>query len=270
VKSPSGFHAAPGNPLLVAGQRLVVGHRGNALHAPENTIVSMQQAVAAGADAVEVDVHLTADGEVVVIHDPAVDRTTEGRGSVAAMKLSQVQALDAGFRFSPPGAARPFPHRARGVRIPTLAEALSALPNTPFVIELKTATALARALEVVKELRAEHRTVLASFDLRAVAPLRGTGVATGAARAELSRMFARSMFGMRIGRPDFDAVFLPRRYAGLPLSPLSFVRGSAPWSVPVHVWVENSPAGARALWAAGVCGIVTDDPGSIVRARDST
>ena len=84
------------HPLLDLTAHPIVGHRGNAAHAPENTIESFRQAVAIGVDALEMDVHLTADGHVVVIHDPTLDRTTNRSGRVERMTLAEVQRADAG------------------------------------------------------------------------------------------------------------------------------------------------------------------------------
>ena len=88
---PSCRHAScalPKHPLLSQDARPVVGHRGNSAHAPENTLESFDQAVALGVDALEFDIRLTADGEVVVHHDPTVARTTAGEGAVAALRIT--------------------------------------------------------------------------------------------------------------------------------------------------------------------------------------
>jgi glycerophosphoryl diester phosphodiesterase len=83
----------------------------------------------------ELDVHATVDGHVVVLHDPTVDRTTNGRGPVKAMTLAALQALDAGFRFTAADGSHPF--RGQGIRVPTLRELLAAQPDVPLNIELK-------------------------------------------------------------------------------------------------------------------------------------
>ena len=88
------------NILIDGSCRPVIGHRGNRAYAPENTIESFAQAVAAGADAIELDVHLSADGVAVVIHDPHVRRTTDGAGDVVGMTFDELRKLDAGARFA--------------------------------------------------------------------------------------------------------------------------------------------------------------------------
>lgn len=143
-----------------SGTKVAVGHRGAAGHAPENTIVSFETALRLGADAVELDVRRSSDGELVVIHDAAVDRTTDGHGEVAALPLEQLRALDAGARH---GA------QFRGTRIPTLRETLAwARGRTELVIEIKGDPHPQRGLEEqVVRLVAEHgmtdRVMVISF-----------------------------------------------------------------------------------------------------------
>src|SRR5512142_834438 len=115
-------------PAALAGPPLLVAHRGGAGLAPENTLPAFLSARDDwGADMIELDIHLTADGQVVVIHDPVVDRTTDGSGPVAAKTLAELRELDAGYRFTTTEHSYPF--RRQGVRIPLLAEVLEALPD---------------------------------------------------------------------------------------------------------------------------------------------
>lgn len=107
----------------------VIGHRGAAGYAPENTMVSFERGIALRADAIELDIHPTSDGELVVIHDPTLDRTTNGHGFVCAHSLAQIRELDAGSWFDP---------SFRDVRVPTFREVLEwARGRTKVVIEIK-------------------------------------------------------------------------------------------------------------------------------------
>ena len=234
------------------------------MYAPENTVASIARGMEAGADAIEIDVHLSADGEVVVIHDPSLNRTTNGSGLVAALDLATIQSFDAGARFSR-DEGRTFPFRDQGVRVPTLREVLRTFPGTRFVIELKTAAAQAPIISLLHEEKAADRVVMAAFDRSAVTMLRSSGLRTGASRSELFAMYARSVFRRQQGECSFDAIFLPRRYKGINVPPAPFIRAAA---VPVHTWVENDPSVARRLWAAGIVGIVTDDPATLIAARN--
>jgi len=107
----------PGGP--VASWPRNVAHRGASVVAPENTLEAFRIAAEAGAGGLELDVHMTEDGKVVVIHDDTVDRTTDGSGAVRGMTLEEVRGLDAGHRFSPDGGAT-HPWRGRGLRVPEL------------------------------------------------------------------------------------------------------------------------------------------------------
>ena len=115
--------------VVGSGKTLVVGHRGAMGRAPENTMSSFEMGVALGADCLEMDIHESKDGEIVVIHDAAVDRTTDGTGRVASLSCRELKRLDAGAWFDP---------SFRGERIPRLAEVLEwAQGRVPLVIEVK-------------------------------------------------------------------------------------------------------------------------------------
>ena len=132
----------------------VIGHRGCAGEAPENTLVSFERALAAGAAILESDVHLTRDGIPVLIHDDDVDSNTDGTGRGCAPTLNQLQRLDAGHSFSADG-GQTHPFRGRGHRIPTLREAREAFPQARFTLELKARVPglVERSVDVVARAR---------------------------------------------------------------------------------------------------------------------
>lgn len=153
---------------------LVLAHRGALRAAPENTIPAFEQALAQGADGVELDVILSRDGEVVIIHDDTLQRTTNGRGPVADLTLAELKQLDAGAWFDA---------RFAGTCIPTLAEALAALSAPARInVELKappypaTSALAARALAVVRAAGAEDRVLFSSFSPWMVQQARSAGV----------------------------------------------------------------------------------------------
>lgn len=145
----------PGAPMLR------VGHRGAKGHAPENTFASYDLAVEMGAGAVELDVHLSRDGEVVVIHDHQVDRTSDGHGFVKEMTLAELKELDAGAWYG---------EKYRGQRIPTLREVLEwAKDRVPLAIEIKNGPIYypgiaARTLRLLEEFGMLRQAILISFD----------------------------------------------------------------------------------------------------------
>lgn len=158
------FPASSAKPFF-AKPLLLAAHRGGASLWPENTIEAYKSAVAQWPDILlEGDVQLTADGAVVLLHDDAVDDTTDGAGRVADMTLAQVKALDAGYRFTP-DKDQTFPYRGKGITIPLFSEALAAVPDSRFLIELKPQSGIAEAtVKVLQESRALDRVILASFN----------------------------------------------------------------------------------------------------------
>lgn len=147
----------------------VIGHRGNSSVAPQNTLAAFEAACAAGVDAIELDVQLTADGHAVVIHDDEVDATTDGTGRVDGLTLDEVRALDAGSWFAPAYA---------GQRVPVLAEVVDLLvrqPRTDLLLELKgvwTADRVRLLLGPLAEAGLLPRVVGQSFEPDSVAALR--------------------------------------------------------------------------------------------------
>jgi glycerophosphoryl diester phosphodiesterase len=162
----------------------VFGHRGAAGVAPENTLTSFRRARADGADVFELDVHATADGEIIVLHDATLERTTDGAGPVAAASFAQLERVDAGFRFTADG-GRTFPFRGQGVRVPRLAELLREFPGVPLNIEIKqekpsivgAVVQLLRAARATVVLAAEHDTIMQA--IRGAAPEISTSLAAG-------------------------------------------------------------------------------------------
>jgi len=246
--------------LLDPAARLLIGHRGAAAEAPENTLVSFARALDVGADALELDVHLSADGIPVVHHDATLERTTDGRGPIAAHTLPQLRALDAGARFSSDGGAT-FPFRGRGVGIPTLDEVLAAFADVPLIIELKNAAAAEATRRSLERQGAAARCVVASFDVRALDAFRGSNFALGATQPDVARLLTVALRGGALGAaPSYALASVPRRWRGLPLPVVRFARLLRPWQRPVHVWTVDDPREATALWTAGVQGIITNDP----------
>lgn len=253
---------------LEPGLVQAIAHRGGALEAPENTLVAFSHARAAGAAMVELDVHLTADGHVVVLHDATVDRTTDGSGPVAGLTLDEVRWLDAGYRFSPDGATYPF--RGLGVRVPTLEEVLQAYPDVPFIIEMKVdePQLAAEVARLVETYGATGRVVVSSFHqnvldhFRALAP----GVATGMSLPEALQFVLLERFGLSFlyPGPRGDVLQVPERYSLLPVASENLIKRAAEWGLPVHVWTVNDPDAMRRWATLGAAGIITDAPSVLV------
>ena len=246
------------NILLDATARPVVGHRGNRAHAPENTIESFAQAVAAGADAIEFDVHVSADGIAVVHHDPTLMRTTDGTGQIARLNYDALRRVDAGANFTKDG--RTYPYRGAGHRIPRFEEVVEAFPSTPLLIEIKDPLASVPVRRIIEEKKAIDRVVVDSFKPGALRVFEDSGIALGASRAGIARVMRESFGGHVLDNFGFRVVCTPLSYYGMPLPVKRLTRVARKHDVRVHVWTVNDPSVARELWLAGVNGIISDDP----------
>jgi glycerophosphoryl diester phosphodiesterase len=255
------------NPLLDLSARPVIGHRGNRAHAPENTLESFRQAVALGVDGLELDVRLSRDGHVVVLHDPTLDRTTDARGAVAARTLSELRGVDAGARF--PGPNLTFPYRGRGIGIPLLSDVLAQLPNTPLLIEIKVPEAGPAVRQVIEKHRATDRSIVAAFDVRTLRAFAGSSIPMSSGTSHVARLLLPALIGRRQEHLPFQVMSLPPVYKGIPLPLGAIAHAVAAAGVPVHVWTINSAATAQRLWRKGVRGILSDDPEIILRAREA-
>jgi len=212
---------------------LVIAHRGASGTCPENTLVAFARAAALGAHMTELDVQLTRDGEVVVMHDWTLERTTDGAGAVSDRTLAEIRRLDAGAWFGP---------AFRGTRVPTLADVLAAV-GLPVNVELKPVGddgLETRALAVVESAGALER--LRARTARAtLAVLWDEGpVADAVARAQ--RVGARALH-LRKDRTSPDAL-----------------AAAAAAGLPVRAWTVNERGEMDRLVAAGVEGIFTDFP----------
>ncbi len=262
---PGGPFGRPPRPYLASDHPLFFAHRGGSALAPENTLVAFERGLSHGADALETDVHATRDGEIVVLHDAAVNRTTNGSGPVAAYTLDELRALDAGFRFTPDG-GRTYPFRGTGVTIPTLREALERFPTTRVNIEMKAGSPQSEEhlWRIIQELGAQDRVLVASFSLAPLARFRALTkgrVATAATMPEM-RVFLLAAYARRLRRlrPAYDALQVPETWRGIPIVTSVTVAAAHQLGLAVHVWTVDERARMQRLLALGVDGLMSDRP----------
>ncbi len=251
----------------------IAGHRGAAGTMPENTLASFRRGLEDGATFIELDVHATRDGEIVVIHDETVQRTTDGAGSVRDMGLEELKRLDAGFRFTADGGAT-HPFRNQGIRVPTLREFFADFPQAKATLEIKelSAPATETLFDLVVEFgKARQLLVVAADDVmmaaaRTVIRGRGLPVATGFSMGEIRAFMAALWTGQALP-PEVpgQALQIPRLYQGAALITPASVAAAHGLGVEVHVWTINEVDEMKELLALGVDGIVTDYP---ARLRD--
>jgi glycerophosphoryl diester phosphodiesterase len=263
-----------------AGRPLVFAHRGGAALAPENTMAAFERAHALGVDGFELDVRLSRDGQVVVIHDSTVERTTDGAGRVAAMTAGQLQRLDAGFRFESSGER---PWRARGATVPLLRDVLSRFRDPLLVIELKGANVrlARRAFEIVRDAGALDRVCFGGYARRMLRRLRRlgalhdrrassvAGVCTSACREETRWALYRSWVHLRWPWVRYRAFQVPEAVGRTRVVSPRFVRAAHAAGLVVQVWTVNEEADMRRLLAWGVDGLITDRPDVALRVRNA-
>jgi len=286
---PSGAQA---NPWLERTE-LNIAHQGGEIEAPSNTMFALKTAVTKGADVLEIDVHMTSDGEIVVIHDATVDRTTDGTGQVDEMTLEDVQALDAAHWFVPGcgtchdrsageyayrGYATgdrkiPSKLRKRGIRpadftIPTLRDVLATFPDELINIEIKaTAPATTPYERELAALLAEfdrgEDTIVVSFTDNATAAFKlfAPGVSTAVGTAQAALFWATAQ-GPLPGAPNprHQALQVPIELNGLTVVTPEFVQRAHTNGLAVHVWTINERADLEWLLDIGVDGVMTYRP----------
>jgi glycerophosphoryl diester phosphodiesterase len=244
--------------LFDGASPIVVAHRGLALDKPENTLPAFQAAIDVGADMLETDVHVSADGVVVVAHDHDLSRLSGRTDSIASLTYSQLRNIDLG-----------------GAHLPTLAELLGEFPEAPFSIDVKADGAEAAVAEVIRAARAEDRVMVASFsERRRVTTLQST---PGAASAGTTRHVVSAYIASRLAQPSWarrelrgiDALFVPQKALGLRLDTKRFAADLASVGVVLGIWTINDPVVMREMWSNGVRAIVTDRTDLAVEAKSS-
>lgn len=254
----------PGHPYL-AGAPIFVAHRGGAGLAPENTLTAFVEAVEVwGAEMLELDVRLSADGHVMVVHDETVDRTTDGSGPVAQMTRDDLQALDAGARFVDPRGRRS--RAGQGIRIPTLEEVLVRLPHVRLNVEAKCREVARPLMDLVLGHGAQERVLLAAEHERNREPARSYPGPRGASRSQLLPFWLLHATPLSwLYTPDVDALQVPPSYRGRRVVSRRFVEEAHRRNIAVHVWTIDDPAQMRRLLALGVDAIQTDRPDVLAR-----
>lgn len=257
---------APERAFFAADPRatLVIAHRGGSALRPESTLAAFDHAVELGADVLEMDVRASADGEIVVLHDTTVDRTTEGRGPVAALTLAELKKLDAGYRWSVDG-GRTYPFRGKGIRVPALAEVFARFPAMRMNIEIKPAEpAFAESLcRLVRRERRTDRVLVASMQDEALEAFRSAcpEVATSMGPGEGRWFYAAHFVHLTAAISPRAAAFqMPYRLGEREVVTAGLIAAARNRNVRVHAWTVNDEQVMRRLIAIGVDGIITDRP----------
>ena len=234
---------------------LVIAHRGASAAAPENTLAAFRLAADLGADGIELDVRGTADGQLVVLHDASVNRTTDGTGRVAALTLDQLRRVDAGKKFGP---------SFRGERIPLLSQVFEVVAGRLLVdVEIKAAGVEAALLDLIRRMSMADSVLISSFDskvvgrMRDMAPEIPVGLLHSAADPNAAVALRAAAYLPEVVTLTADVVAVCRRHG-----------------MRVITWTVGTEREARDAIQLGVDGIIADDPtlvrGVVARSKTST
>ena len=259
-----------GVPFFGASKPRVFAHRGGCALGPENTVPAFERGLAAGADGLELDVHLSSDGIVVVCHDETLDRTTDASGRLGTRTAAELARVDAGYRYVDPGGR--FPYRGCGVGIPTLRDVLRRFRDVPIIVEMKVnSPEMGRALAAdVVAMSAVDRVCAAGDGSRAVRAVREAqpAIATSATRQDVRLALYRSWAHWPVRQTEYGGYQVPET-AGLTrvVSP-SFIRHAHEAGLEVQVWTVDEAADMERLLEWGVDGLISNRPDLAVSVRD--
>ncbi len=254
-------------------------HQGGAREGPSSTLHAMRRAVAAGAHALELDVHVTADRQLVVCHDDTVDRTTGGTGRIAELTLAEVQSLDNAYWWVPGSVvdhdADPPAYALRGrapgdpeLAIPTLRAVLEAFPTTYLNLDIKEWAPAVEPYDqlladLLREYGREGDAIVGSFVDAAVAAFsaRAPEVSTSAGTSAMASFYFAVHQGAEPPKPTFQALQVPPFFEGLTVVDELLVAAAHARDLAVHVWTVDEPGEMVRLLDLGVDGLMTDRPG---------
>lgn len=243
---------------------LVIAHQGGDEVWPGDTLFAYQNAAKLGVDVLEMDIHISRDGVLVLMHDEKVDRTTDGTGEIESMTLAELKKLDAGYDWSP-DEGKTFPFRGQGVTVTTLEEVFQAFPEKHMTIEIKKSNAsmVKPFCELIRKYDMQDKVLVASFYDDKIKQFRTEcpEVATSSAKQEttvfvlLSKAFLAGFYS-----PKFLSLQVPEESGGITVMTESFVRAAHSRGLAVEVWTINDKETMQKLINWGVDGIMTDRP----------
>jgi glycerophosphoryl diester phosphodiesterase len=249
-----------------------MAHQGGKGLWPENTLYAFGQAVSMGVDVLEMDIHSTADGVLVVMHDDNVDRTTNGSGSIQALTLDEIKALDAGYNWTADD-GETYPYREQGIAVPTVEEVFAAFPGMPMNIEIKQSepSVVAPLCQLIRRDGMSDRVLVASFHQAAIEEFRGAcpEVATAAGQNEVVLLFALSKIRLDAAyTPAAQAIQVPEYRSGLHVITPRFLDAAHSRGLEVHAWTINDVDDMQRLLDLGVNGLITDYPDRLMALLD--
>jgi glycerophosphoryl diester phosphodiesterase len=260
---------APAHPYYMNAPRpMVIAHQGGDNLRPGDTLVAFQNAVELGADVLEMDAHLTQDGQIVLMHDERVDRTSNGTGLIEDMTLDELKKLDAAYQWSPDD-GKTFPYRGQGVTVPTLEELFGQFPQMRYVIEIKkTQNSIDKPLcTLIRKYNMQNKVMVASFHDEAMANFRKTcpEIATSGSWNEVTPFVLLSKLHLTGFLRDLPYKSLQVPYEtsesfGIPIMTREFIALAHARNVRIEPWTVDDPELMKKYISWGVDGIMTDSP----------
>jgi len=249
---------------------LVFAHRGGCALGPENTLAAFDLGLQAGADGLELDVRLSADGVPVVHHDSTLNRTSPESGPVAARTAAELARVDAGYRFAGGGA---FPFRHQGVGIPSLRDVLRRYPDVPLIVEMKVdSREMGEAVAgEVRAAGAADRVCAAGYGARSAAAARAAlpDMACSASHAEVRLAVYRTLARWPVRRVRYAGYQVPELTGFLRIVSPRFIRYAHGAGLKVQVWTVDEEADMRRLLAWSVDGLISNRPDLAVMVRNT-
>lgn len=250
----------------------IVAHRGDSANYPENTLPAFLSGVRMGIDVIETDVHITRDGEIVIWHDPTLERNTDGEGALEIHTLKELKRLDAGYTFTKDG-GKTYPFRGKGIQLCTLSEALEACPDERFNIDLKSQEEdiVERYIDVIRKHNAENRVCTASFHLNNLRKLRrlAPDLLTSVSTLEVAPLVLKTKMHMLPAAFDRKIIFqVPVRQYGITIINKRFIDEMHKRDAVVMVWTINEEEEMERLYKLGVDTIMTDDPALLIKTAE--
>jgi glycerophosphoryl diester phosphodiesterase len=246
---------------------LVIAHQGGDGVWPGDTMYAFENAVNIGVDVLEMDAHITKDGEIVLMHDEKVDRTTNGTGLIEDLTLAELKNLDAAYQWSKDN-GKTFPYRGLGIQVPTLRELFHRFPQMRYVIEIKlTKSQIEIPLcKLIRSYKMQGNVLIASFHDTAMQNFRRAcpEVATSASKGEVTEFVLLSkVFLHGLMAPGFEAIqppYDPAESLGIQIMTQRFIEQAHSKNIKVEPWTVDDPELMKKYIEWGVDGIMTDRP----------
>ena len=237
---------------------LILGHRGASGYAPENTMEAFTLAADMGADGLELDIHLTSDGHVVICHDELIDRTSNGQGSIPQYTLAELKAMDFGYHF--------YGKERRGIRIPTLDEVFELASARGMTVNVEIKSADPAIISVCHGIAKDHgmseSVIYSSFNHFQIERMKQFDPSA----------FIAPLYSINMLRPwnyalDMNAQAVHPKYLQIGLTP-DYVKICHQKGLRVHTWTVNTEEDMRSLIDMGVDALITNYPDVALKIRD--